>query len=190
MIYSDPKLAWAAGCNSSPVSIRVANFNGIKGMVVSLDEEGNLALNYLGTGAISNSVPTLENKDIDYERLEEETKRLQQIIRKTKRNQKDEANESLVIRAQIPTSVDPESFSTGTENKRVTIKLYIGFTGDECQLENITINMSVEKPFYVIAPTTYISVLSKYFQIIRQLTLSRCWVSKNTICSPNNCIWW
>ncbi|KAF0973998.1 hypothetical protein FDP41_006981 [Naegleria fowleri] len=160
MIYSDPKLAWAAGMTSIPVAIRVANIGGVKGAIVTLDEEGNLALNYLGTGAISNTVPTLENKDVDYERLEEETKRLQQIIRRTKRNQKDESSEALVIRAQIPNAVDPESFNTSNENKRVTIQLYIGYTGNNCVLENITVNFHVEKPFYVISPTTYITTLN------------------------------
>jgi len=107
MVYSDPKLAWAAGAPAAPVSIKVANFSGCKGMIVLLDEEGNLSVNYLGTGAISNPVPTLENKDVDFEQVEEETKKLQQQIRKTKKNQREEIGDCLVIRAQIPSQIDP-----------------------------------------------------------------------------------
>ncbi|KAL9653336.1 hypothetical protein ABK040_001972 [Willaertia magna] len=165
MVYKDPKLIWAAGTSTIPVSVKIGTFAGIKGMIVLLDDEGNLTVNYLGTGAISNPVPTLEAKDVDYEQLEEETKRLQQIIRRTKRNQKDEMVERLIIRAQIPNSVDPESFSANAEHKRVTIKLYLSFTGEDSILENLMLNINVEKPFYVTQPTIYIETLKGGSQI-------------------------
>jgi Bardet-Biedl syndrome 9 protein len=149
MVYRDPKLIWAAGTNSIPVNIKVGNFGGIKSLIVLLDDQGNLSVNYLGTDAVTNPVPTMESKEIDYQELEEEHRKLQTLIRQTQNAGKYEPTDKLLIRAQVPTTVDQESYNPNADSnrKKVTVKLYLGYTGENVSLQNITLNITVQPPF-------------------------------------------
>jgi hypothetical protein len=47
-VYSAFNLVWAAKTTSVPVQIAVANFGKQKGLLVTIDDEGILAISYLG----------------------------------------------------------------------------------------------------------------------------------------------
>lgn len=49
LVYRDVTLLWAAKCEMVPIAVRVAEFGGIQGMLVLLDDAGHVAINYLGT---------------------------------------------------------------------------------------------------------------------------------------------
>lgn len=57
-------------------------------MIVSLDEEGSLVVNYLGTDPMSTAVGATETKEIDYEEIDAEHRELLGVIRSTQGGRK------------------------------------------------------------------------------------------------------
>ena len=102
--------------DSVPVEVKVAEFGGQKGLIVSLDDGGHLVISYLGTRPPLNAVPSLSAppvggggigsaRDVDYDRLDEEHRSLLQIIRDSQSEKKQEPKDQLVIRAQVGVSI-------------------------------------------------------------------------------------
>jgi len=57
--------------------------SGIAGMIVSLDEDGRLAVNYLGTDPPTSAVVASDSKEVNYEEMDEEHRTLLNIIRRS-----------------------------------------------------------------------------------------------------------
>uniref|UniRef100_A0A8C4TFD3 PTHB1 N-terminal domain-containing protein n=1 Tax=Erpetoichthys calabaricus TaxID=27687 RepID=A0A8C4TFD3_ERPCA len=70
-----------------PVALRVANFQDLKGVIVTLSSTGDLQCSYLGTDPALFQAPRVEARDINYEELDVEMKELQQIIREMAKTQ-------------------------------------------------------------------------------------------------------
>lgn len=60
LVYNDLELVWAAKGESVPVAVRVAEFGELPGLVVMLDDVGELTINYLGTDPPSDAVGVME----------------------------------------------------------------------------------------------------------------------------------
>jgi Bardet-Biedl syndrome 9 protein len=81
-IYRDNALIWNAGLAFIPVSLFVATIADIAGMIVVMDDVGHLIVSYLGTDPATNVVNVqAENKEFNYDDMDEELKRLQMVIR-------------------------------------------------------------------------------------------------------------
>uniref|UniRef100_A0AAV2MEY8 PTHB1 N-terminal domain-containing protein n=1 Tax=Knipowitschia caucasica TaxID=637954 RepID=A0AAV2MEY8_KNICA len=87
LVYQDVTLKWASQLPFVPVAVRVASFPDLKGVVVSLSSEGLLLCSYMGTDPSFYSTPKVESRDVDYEKLDAELKRLQKYIREASRTQ-------------------------------------------------------------------------------------------------------
>jgi Bardet-Biedl syndrome 9 protein len=53
MVYRDTKLAWTTKLPGVPVFVAKASFQGLEGLIVSLDDTGLLSVSYLGTDKMS-----------------------------------------------------------------------------------------------------------------------------------------
>jgi len=160
-VYKDPKLIWAAGTPSVPCQVRVGSFGGSPGMIVMLNDTGRLSVNYLGTDPATNPVPIMESKEFNYAEIETEHRKMQAIIRRARQAGRQEPDQKLVIKAQVPKNLDrlQQSSHTGEEPvRRATIKLYIGYTGERT-LENISLTVQLPEPFTTIHKTIEISSL-------------------------------
>ena len=62
-------------------SMQVSTLCKVEGMIVMLTADGQLSVNYLGTDPASTPVQNLESKELDYEDMDEEHRRLQALIR-------------------------------------------------------------------------------------------------------------
>ncbi|XP_039592192.1 protein PTHB1 isoform X2 [Polypterus senegalus] len=87
LVYQDVTLRWAAQLPHVPIALRVANFQDLKGVIVTLSSSGNLQCSYLGTDPALFQAPRVEARDINYEELDVEMKELQQIIREMAKTQ-------------------------------------------------------------------------------------------------------
>lgn len=81
MIFSGKALQWSAKCTEPPIATRVGSFAGQRGHIAALSEDGSLSLNYLGTDPPLSAVANFESKELNYEELDEEHRRLLSIIR-------------------------------------------------------------------------------------------------------------
>ena len=49
MVYKDIKLAWTTKLQITPVFVQTATFSGQQGLIVTMADDGQLNINYLGT---------------------------------------------------------------------------------------------------------------------------------------------
>lgn len=108
-VYREFNLIWATKVMNPPVQMQVAEFGGVKGLVVTIDEQGMLCLNYLGTRPPLTSAPSsISTKDINYDKVEEEHKKLIQIIRESQNEVKNEPIDHLQISISLNRKLDTD----------------------------------------------------------------------------------
>ncbi|CAM9718937.1 unnamed protein product, partial [Choristocarpus tenellus] len=106
MVYKDLELMWASRVSQPPVSLCVAIFGGFPGMVCSLDEEGRVQVCYQGTDPPTATVMVQDSKEIDYNEINEEHRRLLQVIRRSQIGSIRPSEGQLILRAQVPRSLN------------------------------------------------------------------------------------
>ncbi|KAF1792278.1 PTHB1, N-terminal domain [Phytophthora cactorum] len=82
--------------------LALAEFGGIDGMIVSLDSDGALGVNYMGTDPPSSAVVAPDTKEINYEEMDEEHRQLLNVIRRAQGERRTEPKDRVLIRAQVP----------------------------------------------------------------------------------------
>ena len=84
----------------------VADFGNQNGLIVTVNDTGKLTLGYLGTKLPSNNVVT-HTREMDYDKMDEEHRRLLQIIRESQAEPHNKRNtDVLVIKSQITKAID------------------------------------------------------------------------------------
>uniref|UniRef100_A0A8C3BB44 Bardet-Biedl syndrome 9 n=1 Tax=Cairina moschata TaxID=8855 RepID=A0A8C3BB44_CAIMO len=133
-IYQDVTLKWAAQLPHVPVSVKVANIQNLKGVIVTLSENGHLQCSYLGTDPSFFQAPRIESKEVNYEEFNAEMKELQKIIREAMKTQdilpQSEKRRDLIVIAEVSPDLDAESKAIDSEVKAevvpsVTVKVTV-----------------------------------------------------------------
>jgi Bardet-Biedl syndrome 9 protein len=131
LVYKETQLVWCASCDDVPIALRVGEFGGLRGAVVSLSDEGALAVSYLGTSPPLNVASGHEGKELDYVAMDEEHRQLLSAIRSATGSVRSEPKERLQLRAQVPTVLDQHSSSWAADENAfsVTVRVYVNFIG-------------------------------------------------------------
>ncbi|XP_062425527.1 protein PTHB1 isoform X2 [Rhea pennata] len=133
-VYQDVTLKWATQLPHIPVSVKIANLQGLRGVIVTLSDSGHLQCSYLGTDPSLFQAPQIESREINYEELDAEMKQLQKIIREAAKTQdilpKSERQRDLIVIAEVLPELDAESQAIDSEVKAeavpsVTVKITI-----------------------------------------------------------------
>uniref|UniRef100_F7DMU6 PTHB1 N-terminal domain-containing protein n=1 Tax=Monodelphis domestica TaxID=13616 RepID=F7DMU6_MONDO len=80
-IYQDVTLKWATQLPHVPVAVKVGSLQDLKGVIVTLSDQGHLQCSYLGTDPSLFQAPKVDSREVNYEELDVEMKDLQKIIR-------------------------------------------------------------------------------------------------------------
>ena len=99
LVYKHFELVWAASLAEPAVCLAVGAFCAVPGLIVSATAKAQLSLSYLGTDPPSAAVGA-EAKELNYEAMEEEHRRLLHAIREASSGTKPEPAESVSLRAQ------------------------------------------------------------------------------------------
>ncbi|XP_025956556.2 protein PTHB1 isoform X2 [Dromaius novaehollandiae] len=133
-VYQDVTLKWATQLPHIPVSVKVANLQDLRGVIVTLSDSGHLQCSYLGTDPSLFQAPKIESREINYEELDAEMKQLQKIIKEASKTQdvlpKSERQRDLIVTAEVSPELDAESQAVDSEVKAeavpsVTVKITI-----------------------------------------------------------------
>ncbi|NWJ06673.1 PTHB1 protein, partial [Crypturellus undulatus] len=133
-VYQDVTLKWATQLPHIPVSVKVANLQGLRGVIVTLSDSGHLQCSYLGTDPSLFQAPKIESREINYEEIDAEMKQLQKIIKEATKTQdilpKSESERELIVTAEVSPELDAESQAIDSEVKAeavpsVTVKITI-----------------------------------------------------------------
>jgi len=156
MVYRDMQLVWASKCEVPPVCMRVTNVINLQGLLVGISEQGALSISYLGTEPPVNVVGGHEGKELNYEEMDEEHRRLLSIIRESTTDAKVEPNDIVQIRVQVPTKLEGSSGHSNTSNlededaprsslRSLTVRVFVSFSG-QLSLENVHLTVKVPTP--------------------------------------------
>ncbi|NXO57315.1 PTHB1 protein, partial [Aramus guarauna] len=133
-VYQDVTLKWATQLPHIPVSVKVANLQDLKGVIVTLSDNGHLQCSYLGTDPSLFQAPRVDSREINYEEFDAEMKELQKIIKEATKTQdtlpKSEKHRDLIVTAEVSPDLDAESKAIDSEVKAevvpsVTVKITI-----------------------------------------------------------------
>ncbi|NXK98765.1 PTHB1 protein, partial [Formicarius rufipectus] len=133
-VYQDVTLKWATQLPHIPVSVKVASFQDLKGVIVTLSDDGNLQCSYLGTDPSLFQAPKVDSREINHEEMNAEMKELQKIIREATKTQdilpESEKQRDLTVTAEVAPDLDAESQAIDSEVKAeavpsVTVKITI-----------------------------------------------------------------
>lgn len=150
MVYRDVKLIWAAVLQNVPVGIAVAEFAGLRGLLVSLEEGGTVRITYMGTDPPTSSVSAADAKELNYEEMDEEHRRLLTQVKESHSEHRPEPEDRVLLRAQVPTVLDsPEE----SESKRsisaaptgptqLTVRLFVSYTGRD-EISDVNVSLCV-----------------------------------------------
>lgn len=70
---------WQAAVGRAPVAVAIDEFGGLPGLVCSLDDGGVLSVCYQGTDPPTSAVVALDTKEIDYDHINQEHRKLLQV---------------------------------------------------------------------------------------------------------------
>jgi Bardet-Biedl syndrome 9 protein len=151
MIYRDLELVWAARLPSPAMAVRVGTFASTAGLLVHLSADGDLGLSYLGTDPPANTVAT-EAKELNYEAMDEEHRRLLQTIREASAGSKPEPADGISLRAQVPNTGEPIAAHAqeecGGAVTMVTVRLFVSYNGP-ASIESVTLTASCAPPLFL-----------------------------------------
>ncbi|XP_032228416.1 protein PTHB1 isoform X2 [Nematostella vectensis] len=154
LVYQDVTLTWAAQLPHVPVAIKVATFQDLKGVIVTLDETGYLHCAYLGTDPSMMVTPAPEARDINYEEADTEMKELQKVIRESSISSeilpRTQQKEDLIIKVCVPDSLDRISQSMVDDVDEETFPSITVTVSLVCQaprpLENVFLSVICSSP--------------------------------------------
>uniref|UniRef100_A0A8C9MD82 Bardet-Biedl syndrome 9 n=1 Tax=Panthera tigris altaica TaxID=74533 RepID=A0A8C9MD82_PANTA len=118
-IYQDVTLKWATQLPHIPVSVRVGCLHDLKGVIVTLSDDGHLQCSYLGTDPSFFQAPKVESRELHYEELDIELKELQKIIKDVNKSQgiwpMTEREDDLKVSAMVSPKFDSVSQAADVE---------------------------------------------------------------------------
>ncbi|XP_036050164.1 protein PTHB1 isoform X2 [Onychomys torridus] len=117
-IYQDVTLKWATQLPHVPVAVRVGCLHDLKGVIVTLSDEGHLQCSYLGTDPSLFQAPKVESRELNYDELDVEFKELQRIIKDVKSQGVwpiTDREEDLKVSAIVSSGLDSVSQATNAE---------------------------------------------------------------------------
>lgn len=115
-IYQDVTLKWATQLPHVPVAVRVGCFHDLKGVIVTLSDDGHLQCSYLGTDPSLFQAPKVESRELNYDELDVELKELQKIIKDVKLQgvwPLTEQEDDLKVSASVSSTLDSVSQEIG-----------------------------------------------------------------------------
>ncbi|XP_067305516.1 protein PTHB1 isoform X2 [Pseudorasbora parva] len=125
LVYQDATLKWAAQLSCVPVTVRVANFLELRGLVVTLSADGRLHCSYMGTDPSFFTAPKVEAREVNYEEVDSEMKRLQKVIREATKTQdilpRAETEEELSLTTVVSSQLDQVSCAVIAEMSGVPV---------------------------------------------------------------------
>ncbi|XP_053323992.1 protein PTHB1 [Spea bombifrons] len=155
LVYQDVTLKWAAQLPHIPVALRVASFQDLKGVIVTLSGSGQLQCSYLGTDPSLFQAPKVESRDINYEELDVEMKELQRIIKESSKTQdilpRFDKEDDLTLVATVSSELDSvsQSFDSEVESENIpslTVKFCVG---TRLNVQKSVLSISIPPPLAV-----------------------------------------
>ncbi|XP_031201495.1 protein PTHB1 isoform X2 [Mastomys coucha] len=150
-VYQDVTLKWATQLPHVPVAVRVGSLHDLKGVIVTLSDDGHLQCSYLGTDPSLFQAPKVESRELNYDELDVELKELQKIIKDVKSQgvwPLTEQEDDLRVSAAVSSTLDSVSQATNVETGADSVPS----TTVKITLQNRVVLQKVKLSVYVQPP--------------------------------------
>ncbi|XP_078198302.1 protein PTHB1 isoform X15 [Callithrix jacchus] len=151
-IYQDVTLKWATQLPHIPVAVRVGCLHDLKGVIVTLSDDGHLQCSYLGTDPSLFQAPNVESRELNYDELDVEMKELQKIIKDVNKSQgvwpvterEDDLSVSVVVSPNFDSVSQATDVEVGTDLvPSVTVKVTLQ---NRVVLQKVKLSVCVQPP--------------------------------------------
>lgn len=150
-VYQDVTLKWATQLPHVPVAVRVGCLHDLKGVIVTLSDDGHLQCSYLGTDPSLFQAPKVESRELNYDELDVELKELQRIIKDVKSQgvwPMTEREDDLKVSAVVSSNLDSVSQATNVEVgadsvPSITVKITLQ---NRVVLQKVKLSLYVQPP--------------------------------------------
>lgn len=150
-VYQDVTLKWATQLPHVPVAVRVGCLHDLKGVIVTLSDDGHLQCSYLGTDPSLFQAPKVESRELNYDELDVELKELQRIIKDVKSQgvwPMTEREDDLKVSAAVSSNLDSVSQATNVEVgadsvPSITVKITLQ---NRVALQKVKLSLYVQPP--------------------------------------------
>jgi len=159
LVYDDTHLVWAAKLTASPLCLAVSTMCKTDGMIMVLGDDNSISVNYLGTDPATQPVQLLESKELDYEEMDDEHRRLQAMIRQAVNSGKTEPKDQVQLNYELNQELDslgPSGFggrSNAAGQRCVTARIFLSYQGIE-DVENFILTINCSAPITVNGDTS------------------------------------
>ncbi|XP_078454547.1 protein PTHB1 isoform X2 [Lampetra planeri] len=155
LVYQDNRLRWAAQLPHVPVAVRIATFQDLRGILVTLSAEGQLQCSYLGTDPSLFQAPRVEARDLNYTQTDAEMRELTKLIREATRTKdilpaKDK-DDDLTVTIAVSSSLDSASVASGIDISGESVpSISVKITVQSRRiLQSVKVMVSVREPLSV-----------------------------------------
>ncbi|XP_076795835.1 protein PTHB1 isoform X3 [Arvicanthis niloticus] len=150
-IYQDVTLKWATQLPHVPVAVRVGCLHDLKGVIVTLSDDGHLQCSYLGTDPSLFQAPKVESRELNYDELDVELKELQKIIKDVESQgvwplteQEDDLKVSAVVSSTLDSVSQAINVETGADSvPSITVKITLQ---NRVVLQKVKLSVYVQPP--------------------------------------------
>jgi Bardet-Biedl syndrome 9 protein len=155
LVYKGLNLVWAAKVHDTPVFLKLADFDGTKGLLTTLSDTGSLNVMYLGMTPAKNSKMYIPGKTLDIDNVVKETDRLSEIIENYERGVVIIPKDTLTLTADINRELcaddyyfEDKIYHCDTLGKILRSQVKLTFAFDGLEAENIKI--TIITPYNVV----------------------------------------
>lgn len=163
LVYKGPSLSWACKVNETPVYLERAEFDGVKGLIVTLSDSGRLSLLYLGMEQVKNNKIIMPSKNYNPEKIQLETEKLTALIENFDKGIIAFPKDFLDVKVEVSENIlydenyDSESiYLTDVSGKIKRIQAKVDLVFDGKIAENVKINIIT--PYNIVCDEPIVNV--------------------------------
>ncbi|XP_065655590.1 protein PTHB1 isoform X2 [Hydra vulgaris] len=168
LVYEDHVLIWAAQLPHDSVSCKIGNFDGLQGVIVTLNEHGYIFCSYLGTTPSLFTIPKATERENNFDALKKELKGLNKFIQASESGTdlSTVVKEPLSINVVLPEKLDETSKSQELIDNdgdhpispSITVEIILEWKSLK-PVENVTLCCSSKHPIICSQPQICIPIL-------------------------------
>lgn len=181
-IYKGPSLSWVFKVNDTPVFISRAEFDSIKGLIITLSDNGVLSILYLGMETHKNNKIILPVKNYNPDKIINETDKLIEVIRTFEKGVVSFPKEFLDVKVEVSSKILSDEnyqseniYLTDVSGKiqRIQAKIdliYEGKVADKVKINVISpYNIVCDEPIITVGSVASNEIYSKIvnFRVIK-----------------------
>ena len=168
-LYADLRLLWACRTTLTPVTARVAQHLGpVPGLLCLQSDTNELLVAYLGTDPPLQAVSTSMSKELDYDGMDTEHRKLLKVMKQAAGDKMQEPKDKLIVKLIVPDALSEDDATRGQDGegwvrddagRPVSVDVTVALSHTAVlPMSNVHVTLSLPLPF--VTPSPHVVVAS------------------------------